>query len=91
MDPLIVNAAFGLVTVFSSGALFKVYKKHEAALQEFKKIKNRLDEVDRILGEARKNAHALKKKHLTHANHSDLEEKILKAEKELKALKASVA
>ena len=88
MDPLVANAAFGLITVFSSGALVKVYQKHEAALQEFKKVKNRLDAAGMGLGEARKSAHALKKKHASHASLSDLEEKIAKAEKELKALKA---
>ena len=78
MDPLVVNASFGLVTVVSSGMLFKIYKKHESALQEFKKTKHRLDEAGRILGEARKDAHALKKKHASHASLSDLEDKIAK-------------
>ena len=91
MDPLVANAAFGLITVFSSGALVKIYQKHEAALQEFKKVKNRLDESGRTLVVARKTVHSLKKKHASHASLSDLEGKISSAEKELKALKASAA
>lgn len=88
MDPLTANIAFGSVFAASGGALYKIYRDHESALGEFKKIKHRLEDIETSLHAVKRDTLAFRKRMLAKATSEDLDKKMSKAEKELMTVRA---
>lgn len=91
MDPLVVNFSFGIVFTSASAGLWFLHREHDDIMKKYKGLESRFEEVGKIFDEIKEVERGLRKKQGKQASMHVLEEKIGKAEKELRALKVKAS